>query len=88
MGMNPSTISPAAVALDWIGLDWTILRAIIPDVPWIGHAGDARDLNKIMEMRIELRINLAIKEPPVVLPRDVAYLRFLIHDGEGNCTGM
>lgn len=30
------------------------MRAIIPDVLWIGHAGDARDLKKIMEMGIEL----------------------------------
>lgn len=64
------------------------MRAIIPDVLWIGHAGDARDLKKIMEMGIELLMDLAIEEPPVILPRDVAYCRFPIHDGAGNCTGM
>lgn len=64
------------------------MRAIIPDVLWIGHAGDARDLKKIMAMGIELLIDLAIEEPPVVLPRDVAYCRFPIHDGNGNSPEM
>lgn len=64
------------------------MRAIIPDVLWIGHAGDARDLKKIMEMGIELLIDLAIEEPPVILPRDVAYCRFPIHEGDGNSPEM
>jgi protein-tyrosine phosphatase len=64
------------------------MRAIIPDVLWIGHAGDARDLKKIMEVGIELLIDLAIEEPPVIMPRDVAYCRFPIHDGDGNSPEM
>jgi protein-tyrosine phosphatase len=64
------------------------MRAIIPAILWIGHAGDARDLKKIMEMGIELLIDVAIEEPPVVLPRDVAYCRFPIHDGDGNSPEM
>ncbi len=64
------------------------MRAIIPEVLWIGHAGDARDLKKIMAMGIELLIDLAIEEASVVLPRDVAYCRFPIHDGDSDSPEM
>lgn len=55
---------------------------------WLGHIGDARDLNHLCEAGIEAVVDLALNEPPVVLTREMAYCRFPLIDGGGNPPWM
>jgi protein-tyrosine phosphatase len=57
----------------------------IDDRPlWLGHAGDLRDIPRLIATRIIAVVDLASNEPPVLLPREFIYCRFPIVDGAGN----
>ena len=64
------------------------MREVIPSVLWIGNAHDARDAKGVLAHGIGVVIDLAIEEPPIQFPRDIAYCRFPLLDGEGNSTAL
>ena len=51
---------------------------------WLGHVGDAADHVRIVEAGILAVVDLALNEPPSLLPRDRTYCRFPLIDGPGN----
>ncbi|MEX2139469.1 MAG: dual specificity protein phosphatase [Pirellulales bacterium] len=57
---------------------------IEPFLLWLGHAGDCRDRERILEAGIDAVVQLAIEEPPVVLPREIVFVRIPLYDGSGN----
>jgi protein-tyrosine phosphatase len=57
---------------------------VVDDSLWIGNAADARNALVLHEHGINVVIDLALDEPPAVLPRDLIYLRFPIVDGLEN----
>ncbi len=64
------------------------MREVISNILWLGNARDARDVPAIMAQTIAAVVDVALEEPPAVLPRDVAYCRFPLIDGEGNSPAM
>lgn len=60
------------------------MRHIAPHRLWIGHAGDARDLRRLIDLGIEAVVDLAENEPPFLLPREMVCCRFPLIDGSGN----
>jgi hypothetical protein len=62
------------------------MRCVIDNTLWIGNAADARDTASLIEHDFNVLVDLAIEEPPAILPREQVYLRFPIHDGIGNDT--
>jgi len=64
------------------------MREVIPSVLWIGNAHDARDVKGVLAHGIGVVIDLAIEEPPIQFPRDIAYCRFPLLDGEGNSPAL
>jgi protein-tyrosine phosphatase len=60
------------------------VRAVIPDLLWIGNAKDGRNITAVLKLGIEAVIDLAIEEPPMLFPRETVYCRFPLFDGEGN----
>lgn len=60
------------------------MREVIAGKLWIGNAGDARDVARVLSAGVKAVVDLAIEEPPVVYPRDVTYCRFPMLDGAGN----
>ncbi len=58
---------------------------LVPGFPlWIGHIGDVRDPRTLLSTGILAVIDLAVNEPPAVLPRELVYCRFPLIDGAGN----
>jgi len=51
---------------------------------WLGHLGDARDVERLYASGIFAVVDLALNVPPVALPRELAYCRFPLLDGPGN----
>ncbi len=51
---------------------------------WFGHVGDVRDLRALLSTGIQAAVDLALNEPPAVLPRELIYCRFPLIDGVGN----
>jgi hypothetical protein len=51
---------------------------------WIGNAADARSAASRIEQGFNVVVDLALDEPPAVLPRELIYMRFPINDGAGN----
>jgi len=51
---------------------------------WLGHAGDARDRERLQATGILAVVDLALNESPVALPRELTYCRFPLIDGPGN----
>jgi protein-tyrosine phosphatase len=51
---------------------------------WIGHIGDVWDPRALLSAGIRTVIDLALNEPPVLLPRELIYCRFPLVDGIGN----
>ncbi len=51
---------------------------------WLGHAGDIRDLSVLHKRGITAVVDLAVNEPPAILPREMAYCRIPLVDGAGN----
>lgn len=64
------------------------MREIVPDALWIGNAFDARNIKLVMDAGFQIVIDLAIEEPPIQFPRDVASCRFPLLDGEGNSPAL
>lgn len=60
------------------------MRQILPLQLWIGNAADARNIRALMEQGIKVVVDLAMDEPPAVLPREVTYCRIPLIDGAGN----
>jgi protein-tyrosine phosphatase len=55
---------------------------------WIGHAGDVLDPSGIVSAGVRAVVDLALNEARASLPRDLAYCRFPIFDGQGNPLWM
>jgi protein-tyrosine phosphatase len=60
------------------------MRQILPHLLWLGHAGDGRDLRRVLEARIEALVDLAREEPPLATHRELIYCRFPLEDGTDN----
>jgi hypothetical protein len=65
----------------------SIMTQIQPYSLWIGHAGEARDYERIADAGIEALVNLAAEEKCDQPPRELLYLRFPLIDGIGNRSG-
>ena len=63
--------------------DWTVKR-IEPYQLWLGHAGDGRDIARLVDTGIEAVVQLAAEELPIALPRELVKLRFPLLDGPVN----
>lgn len=64
------------------------MREVISNLAWIGHARDARNVARVLDLGIKAVIDLAIDEPAVPFPRDITYGRFPLCDGAGNEDGV
>src|SRR4051794_31485287 len=64
------------------------MNQIPPYSLWLGHAGDGRDSQRILDAGIEAVVHLAAEEPPLHLPRELTYLRFPLVDGPDNPAGL
>jgi hypothetical protein len=51
---------------------------------WLGHAGDVRDVPRLLAAGIAAVIDLAIQEAPAPASRELVYGRFPLVDGPGN----
>lgn len=51
---------------------------------WIGNVGDVWEPHELLSTGIRAVIDLALNEPPAVLPRELVYCRFPLIDGTGN----
>ena len=60
------------------------MRAIIPELLWIGNAFDARDVQGALSLGIRAVVDLAAGESPLQYPRDISLCRLPLHDGTGN----
>src|SRR5262245_47594446 len=60
------------------------MREVIPNLLWIGHAQDGRNIAGVLDAGVRAVIDLAHNEPPVQYPRDIIYCRFPLDDGAGN----
>ena len=49
-----------------------------------GSCRDVRDPSKLLEAGISAVVDLALNEPPAMLPRELVYCRFPLIDGFGN----
>jgi protein-tyrosine phosphatase len=64
------------------------MRQTLPDLLWLGHAGDVADLRKILDAGITALVDLALNEPIPQLTREVIYCRFPLVDGVGNSGSL
>lgn len=60
------------------------MREVAPGILWLGHAHDARDLSRLLDLGIEAIVDLAIEETPPKMTRELVYCRFPLNDGAGN----
>jgi protein-tyrosine phosphatase len=51
---------------------------------WLGHSGDVRDPNALLEAGITAVVCVVATETPLALPRELVYCRFPLVDGAGN----
>lgn len=51
---------------------------------WIGHSGDGRDLPTILRTGIEVVVQLAIEETPLILTHELMCFRIPLLDGAEN----
>lgn len=57
----------------------------IPGYPlWLGNVGDVWDAEAVLSAGIRAVVDLALNEPPAVLPRELVYCRIPLLDGAGN----
>ncbi len=56
------------------------MREVLSGRLWTGNAHEARDIELVCQAGIRAVVDLAIEEPPAVLPRELAYLRCPIDD--------
>lgn len=64
------------------------MRQVLPYALWIGHAGDARDLRKVLDLEIAALVDLALIEKPAAISRELVYCRFPLLDGTGNAPWL
>ena len=57
---------------------------IEPHLLWLGHAGDCRDVAKVLDTGIQAVVQLAIEESPASFPREIIFIRIPLHDGADN----
>ncbi len=62
----------------------SLMREVLPQLLWLGHAGDGRDLRRVLDANVKAVVQVAMEEPPLQLTRDLIYCRFPLVDGEGN----
>jgi protein-tyrosine phosphatase len=60
------------------------MRQIASYPLWIGHSGDARNLQVLLDVGIEAIVDLAMSEPPIAVTRELIYCRFPLLDASGN----
>ncbi len=60
------------------------MREITPQKLWLGHAADVRGIRRLHDAGVAAVVDLAYEEPCAQLPRDIAYCRFPLIDGDGN----
>jgi protein-tyrosine phosphatase len=60
------------------------MNQILPHGLWIGHAGDDQNFRRLFDLGVEAVVELAVEEPPTVLPRELISCRFPLVDGLGN----
>jgi hypothetical protein len=60
------------------------VRQIPGNFLWVGNIADARNLRAVLAADIIAIVDLALNEPPIMVTREVAYLRFPLVDGPGN----
>jgi len=60
------------------------MTPIVPDVLWIGHAGDGRDLLRLVDAGLRAVVRLAVEEPSPSTLRDLIDVRIPLLDGPGN----
>lgn len=63
------------------------MRAIIPNLLWIGTAVDACNIKAVLDLGITAVVDLAIEERPVLYPREIIYCRIPMVDG-GDCSAL
>jgi hypothetical protein len=57
------------------------MREILAGRLWIGNAGDAQDLRRLLDAGISVIVDLAAEQLPPKVPRSLIYCRFPIVDG-------
>jgi protein-tyrosine phosphatase len=60
------------------------MRAILPDLLWIGTAVDACNIKAVLDLGILAVVDLAVEEKPVLYPREIIYCRVPLVDGGDN----
>lgn len=60
------------------------MQKISPLRLWVGNAGDARNTKCLYDYGIKAVVDLALDEPPALLPRDMLYYRIPLVDGGEN----
>jgi protein-tyrosine phosphatase len=60
------------------------MRDVVAGKLWIGNAGDARDVRRVLSAGIAAVIDLAMEEPPAVYPREIVCCRIPLLDGPDN----
>jgi protein-tyrosine phosphatase len=60
------------------------MHRILPQLLWIGHAGDGRDLRQLFDQGIRARVELAAEETAAPTPHELIAYRFPLVDGGGN----
>jgi len=60
------------------------MRQIANSLLWVGNSGDGANIRALFACSLKAVVDLALEEPPKVLPRELAYLRLPLIDGEGN----
>lgn len=61
---------------------------LVPYRLWVGNALEARDVSGLLRRDFSAVVDLAMNEPPIVLPRELMSCRFPLHDGFGNSKGF
>lgn len=64
------------------------MHAVIPDILWIGHAGDLRTPAAIEQAGIRAIVQLALAEPIPSLSRELLIAHIPLMDGPGNAPAM
>jgi hypothetical protein len=64
------------------------MREILPRRLWLGNAGDAHNVDGVMQAGILAVIDLAIEQLMPTLPRSIVYCRFPIMDGQQSCQAV
>jgi hypothetical protein len=64
------------------------LRKVAGHALGLGHVGDVRDPSILLAAGISAVVDLALNEPPAILPRELVYCRFPLIDGSGNAPAL